>query len=345
MDINSAIFSIIDHEKLDEIQMKDTIYAIEKKYQGTYTDLGNKEESEIISLLKESDWRDVVHAKFSNTNNWLYRIITDNGRSAFLNLIDIKENGNYLDVGSGWGQVTLPLGKMGNAFALDLTEQRLSILREIARQEGLKYINYLQGNFLTFPFKDNSFDLVIFNGSLEWIGIGRNSGESIQSIQSEALKKVASILKPDGQVYIGIENSIGLKYIMGSMDDHTGISYISFLDEKKAQQKYQEIKKDRLPAKTWSLTEYIDLLNNAGLEIVNIYACFPDYKLIRQMINIKNINNFILNSSNTFKEYNGIDGQELEFNNILNDLYKVFARNNIMQHFVPSYGIIAKKRR
>ena len=75
------------------------------------------------------------------------------------------------------------------------------------------------GNFCTFPLASEQFDLVIFNGSLEYIG----SPDSFWKTQCAAMREAARILKHGGLVYVGIENSLGLKYLLDAPDDHTGI--------------------------------------------------------------------------------------------------------------------------
>jgi len=317
-------------------------FWIEKEIQGHYSDIKSDEELEIIDKLKKENWQDLVANRFYEKNPWLYSIITDRGRNLFLDFLPLKKGGNYLDVGSGWGQIAIPLSRHGNVFCLDITVSRLKILKEIARQEKSKLM-YLCGNYTTFPFEDNQFDLVILNGTLEWIALGTAS-KSIWQVQVEALKKTFDILSPGGYVYIGIENALGLKYIFGAPDDHTCIPYLAFLDEEKSKLVYsKKFPNKKLPAKTWSLIEYKTMLADAGLEIVDIYGCFPDYKLIRQMIPLKDINSIIAANGLPYPEHSGIDGTILPTNELLDAVYRLLAKNNIAEYFCPSFGIIARK--
>jgi hypothetical protein len=328
---------------LNEVTIVTSDLAVEKKYAGTYADLPEQEEKDLISELQNTPWNEVVYQRYFEKQPWLYRIITDQGRAQFLDLIHFKEDGTYLDIGSGWGQVSIPLAKYGHSVALDLTRNRLDILAEIARQENVS-LTRLQGNFLTFPFKHQLFDLIIFNGSLEWIASGRESHQSIKEVQLDALIKSSELLKNDGKVYIGIENSLGAKYLTGTNDDHTGVNHLMYLSEDSAIKKYRKIKESELPVKTWSLTEYEELFNMAGLEVEKVYACFPDYKLIRTMVQLEDVNNYILNYSHTVLEHDGADGHILKNSDELIELYKTLALSGIAQYFCPSYGFVLKKR-
>lgn len=330
-------------QDLNDITVINGDLAVELKYAGTYADLPEQEEKDLIAELQHFPWNEVVYQRYFEKQPWLYRIITDQGRAQFLDVINFKQNGRYLDIGSGWGQVSIPLARYGHSVALDLTRNRLDILAEIARQENVP-LTRLQGNFLTFPFKHQLFDLIIFNGSLEWIAAGRERNQSIKAIQLEALIKSANLLKNDGKVYIGIENSLGAKYITGTNDDHTGINHLMYLSEDKANKKYQKFKEGELPAKTWSLAEYEELFYRAGLKVEKVYACFPDYKLIRTMVQLEDLNHYILNHSHQVLEHDGADGHILKHSDELLQLYKTLAMNGIAQYFCPSYGFVLKKR-
>ena len=342
--LTELLSNIIDISS-ERINLLGNNYVSEQGYEGAYTDLCDDIEISLLKKLRQNPWQEVVASEFATTSPWLYRIIADRGRSLFLDILDIPKDGVFLDVGAGWGQVSLPLSRYGNVVALDLTANRLNILQEIARQEQVSLI-YTQGNFLTFPFKHNVFDLIIFNGSLEWIGLGRKEGNRIRDIQIEALRRGLELLKPGGQIYVGIENSLALKYLLGVPDDHTGLRFVTFLSETTAHSKYAtQNQSQQLPAKTWSLVEYRRIIAEAGLEEDRIYCCFPDYKLIRHMVDIRNINEFLTVRGLPYPEHNGQDGSPVGCEIELDALYRRLATNGIAEYFCPSYGLVLCKRR
>lgn len=333
----------IMNDRLNEVEKKGKDLWVEINSNVHYTDIGAKHEEEILQELKSSCWREVVNKRYSKLSPWLYKIITDRGRSLFLDFLPIKMGGKFLDVGSGWGQIAIPLSKYGNVFCLDVTLPRLNILREIARQERA-YLNYICGNYCTLPFGANQFDLVIFNGALEWISIGLPDNGILEA-QNIAIRKTYSILNPEGIIYIGIENAMGLKYLLGAPDDHTAIQDFSFLNEQEAVALYNKVTgKGNLRAKTWSLNEYKTLLLENGFEIVQIYGCFPDYKIIRQMIPLEDVNSFILDNSLSYHEHSGADGVPLPFIDKMKPIYSLLAKNGVAELFCPSFCIVAKKR-
>jgi SAM-dependent methyltransferase len=332
----------IDPSQADRIERRGDDLWVEADGTGDYTDIGMEAERGLVEVLKTTPWQDVIAHRFAVQNPWLYKIITDRGRSLFLDFVPVQPGGNFLDVGSGWGQVAIPLSRMGQVFCLDVSVGRLEILRQIARQERAA-LRYICGNYRTFPFAEEQFDLVVFNGSLEWIALG-SPDIGIWDAQAAALEKARRILKPGGVVYIGIENAMGLKYLLGAPDDHTGIPHLTFLDEAEAAALYAKLNGGkRLPAKTWSLNEYRALMEAAGLEILEIYACFPDYKLVRSMVPIPAVNSFLTETGLPYTEHSGTDGTELPCHHLLGPIYRLLARNGVAQYFCPSYAFIAKK--
>ena len=329
-------------EKSARVEHRPGELWVELHGEGHYQDTSNQEESEILAELRSLPWRDVVRNRFAVNRPWLYRIITDESRSAFLDRLPLKKGGAFLDVGSGWGQVAIPLSKFGDAFCLDLTLSRLNILREIARQEHAS-LKYVCGNFLTFPFEREQFDCVLFNGSLEYITVGGES-TSMYETQQTALVKAYSLLRPGGIVYLGIENSLGLKYLLGTPDDHTGIPYIMGRGEPDAKRLFEQKNGGgTLKVKTWSLGEYRKLLSGAGFEITQIYGCFPDYKIIREMIPLEDVNPTLARIGMPYPEHSGVDGAPIPANEQLPSMYRLLALNGIAENFCPSYAFACRR--
>ncbi len=302
------------------------------EHQGAYTDIGFQEETQLLEQLRSLPWRVVVEKQYAQDSPWLHRIITSRSRSRMLEKLDVPAGGQFLDVGSGWGQITIPLAQRGNAHALDLTVRRLRILKEIARQESTSPSLYC-GNILTFPFRDDFFDLIVVNGMLEYVGIGRD--ESDRDSHLAALSRLCSMLRPDGTLYIGIENATGLKYLLGAPDDHTGRSHFTYLKGRQ----------DGVDARTWGLDEYYQLFDEAGLVPRQSFACFPDYKLIEHMVDLREIDDFLISRGLPAPEHSGVDGALLGRDGTFASLYRILARLGVSRYFAPSFGFILKPQR
>lgn len=98
----------------------------------------------------------------------------------FLRSLDLKldENSCVLDAGSGTGIVTLGFHGAGfrpkKTVALDLSFNSLQVAREQFqkdKQTDAEAVSVTQGNILSLPFADATFDLVLTCGVLEYVSL------------------------------------------------------------------------------------------------------------------------------------------------------------------------------
>ena len=85
--------------------------------------------------------------------------------------------------------------------------------------------------------------------------------------------------------------------------------------------------------------------DTTGIGGASACKCFPDYKVIRQMIPLRDVNTILEKTGLPYPEHSGSDGAPLSFCDRLDHLYKLLAKNGIAEYFCPSYGLIARKPR
>ena len=118
--------------------------------------------------------------------------------------LKLDEKSIVLDAGCGTGLVTLAFHKAGyrpeKTFALDLSFNSLTVAQEQFKKD--KYavdedVEAIQGNLLSMPFADETFDAILTCGALEYVPL------------DDGLRELARILKPNGKlVLIPIRPSI-----------------------------------------------------------------------------------------------------------------------------------------
>ena len=117
----------------------------------------------------------------------------------YLGSLDLKldENSLVLDAGSGTGIVTLGFYSAGfqpkKTVALDLSFNSLQVSREQFGKDKMtraKKISAVQGNILNLPFSDETFDLVLTCGVLEYVAL------------DDGLKEFARVLKKDAKLVL-----------------------------------------------------------------------------------------------------------------------------------------------
>ncbi len=129
-----------------------------------------------------------------------------NSVADFLKTLDLKidDQSLVLDAGSGTGIMTLGFQAAGyqskKTIALDLSFNLLEVSREEFRKDqeaNAENIAPVQGNILEMPFADNTFDLVLTCGVLEYVPL------------DEGIKEMARVLKKGAKlVLIPVKSSL-----------------------------------------------------------------------------------------------------------------------------------------
>lgn len=302
-----------------------------------------------LSLVAEIEagrpWAEVVRERYGNSRPWLYRIIADPSRIAFFDSVLPAGEGPVLDIGAGWGQITRPLAARRPVVCVEPVAERMAFIRAAARQEGVHdRIACVESDYLELEFTTR-FAAVCAIGVLEWAGAFQESSDP-QRRQRDFLTKIRRDLAPGGALVLGIENRIGLKYLLGCPDDHIGVPHIACLPAPLAARRWHEATRHTLRSFTYTMPELTDLLRDAGFSRAEFFAAFPDYKLPSAIVPIGPDGAAVsdwFNRNAPPPEHNGYDGTPLDaaFQESLSAHYKTLAAARIAHHFVPSFFVRA----
>lgn len=306
--------------------------------------------SELLSLVAEIEqgrpWRDAVAVRYAQTNPWLHRIVTDANRTAFFRDVLPAGAGPVLDIGSGWGQIARPLARERPTVALEPVAERLAFIRASARQDGLdRDLTYIEADYFETEFTTR-FAAICAIGVFEWVGAFQESVDPRER-QRAFLRKTRGELAEGGALVLGIENRLGLKYLLGCPDDHIGVPHIACLPAELAIRRWQETSQHTLRSFTYSLVELEQLLRATGFAQIEFFAAFPDYKLPERIIALADggaaLHEF-LRTGALPPEHNGYDGSPLDpsFRNELAAQYRALAVAGVARHFVPSFFVRAR---
>ena len=291
-------------------------------------------------------WRSVVGARFSATKPWLHSIITSPARTAFFGSVLPTGEGAVLDLGSGWGQIARPLAHHRPVAAVEPVAERLDFIEESARQEGVHdRITYLEADYLELELSTR-FAAICVIGVFEWVGAFQNHSDP-QDRQRDFLRKARSDLMEGGHLIMGIENRLGLKYLLGCPDDHLGVAGIACLPAPLAKERWLAHSGHQLQSFTYSPYELAELLHAAGFKNLEFFGAFPDYKLPEVILpfgeNGAAINSWLTQNGLPPAEHNGYDGSPLspEFNEALTAHYRTLASERAAHTFVPSFFVRA----
>lgn len=151
-------------------------------------------------------------------------------RADFHFFIPADREAVVLDVGSGYGNVTIPLARYyQRVVAVDASRELLEFSRLRSQAEGVNNIDHVHVEPLyhcNLPFKQKSFDVIVLNGVWEWAAHGSDDLDP-QETQERVLQYLATLLKDDGVFCIGIENRLFPGWIR--RDPHSKLKWTTIL--------------------------------------------------------------------------------------------------------------------
>ncbi|HLP44007.1 MAG TPA: class I SAM-dependent methyltransferase [Candidatus Nanoarchaeia archaeon] len=307
-----------------------TIEGIPFYSEDRYWGKAPKEELEnAISLIENEGWES-FKKHYKNRFDFTF----EENRADWRFVIPLSKSSKVLDAGAGMGRITIPLARVVNkVVSLDNSFLRLKYLKLRAKQEGLNNIEVLVGDIFDSPFEKESFDLIVMNGLLEWVGATTRYPDP-RVAQIESLKICKGLLKKDGVLYIGIENRAALAYLRGA--DHLGIYYTSYMPRFLANW-YTKLRKGRkYDTYTYTKAGYEKLLKEAGLTNYEFYLPYPGYNMPRVMIPYTNLDALAY----TIQSLMSAKGKRAA-------LVRLIGKSRLMiwiyRHFFFSYGIVVTK--
>ena len=266
---------------------------------------------------------------------FLYRYATDPTRADWRFLLPLDAKSRVLDIGAGWGALSMAIApEVGVVVASDDMIERARFLEIRARQSGLDNVIACAAPAEQIPFPDGTFDLVILNGVLEWVGVSRVRKDP-REVQKLVLENVARKLAPGGHLWVAIENRWGYHYFTGTPDDHTKIWGTNLMPRWLANTVTHRRTGRDYRAYTHGLGGYRRLLNSSGFDRVRFWATVPTYRNPRELIP--------LDDPTVFDWYTRRNGTESAKRRFKAAAAQWAFRSGILPRMMPHFGIVARK--
>lgn len=247
--------------------------------------------SELVRLARNEGWLSALELHLDDhgrRKEYVREYVASEARADFRFLMSVDKNATILDVGSGWGNISVAFARRSDlVYALDTTLSNLQFVEIRARQEGLNNVLPLLGDAVCLPQPSHSCDAVLMVGVLEWIPWGRSDGKP-KELQLKALSEAFRTLKPGGQLYLGIENRFGFKYFLGFPEPHTGLRFASLLPRSLADLYSRKVRDAPFREWTYSEHELTDMLHQVGFGMVKCYYPIPSYQNFRYITDYGN---------------------------------------------------------
>jgi SAM-dependent methyltransferase len=230
-----------------------------------YSD-GDAVENHIFHIIQSASDKSVASRELAGSiRDWatLYHLSAD--RSNIIRPIVDQLEGPILEIGSGCGAITRFLGEQGfEVVAVEGSARRGAIGAERCRD--LPNVNVVAEPFQNFDI-GRKFKTITLIGVLEYARMFYDKFEVEDPIDL-MLKRIATLLEPDGKLIIAIENQIGLKYFAGFPEDHLNQPMLGI-----------ESRYTNKSAVTFGKKELGERMAAVGLGHHQWWYPFPDYKL------------------------------------------------------------------
>lgn len=293
-----------------------------------YSD-GDSAEDYLFSVLKASADVSANSAELlAAIRDWPSEYHLSPARHNLLRHIPFKPTDRILELGSGCGAMTRYLAETGaTVVAVEGSRRRATIAAERCRD--LSNVTIYCDNIADFAPADK-FDYVTLIGVLEY------APKFIQAADPVAacLEQAAALLKDDGSLVLAIENQLGLKYLSGCGEDHTGFPFFGIHD----------LYGEGTPI-TFGKAELGSRLRSSGFADASFLYPFPDYKLptvilTESAFDRRDFAVADLLCRSFSRDYGGETPRAFHENLA----WRPLARNGLVQDHANSFLVMARKR-
>jgi ubiquinone/menaquinone biosynthesis C-methylase UbiE len=245
-------------------------------------------EIDMTKIQSEEEFRKYIKQNFDHADkDWTIGTLRGKRISDILMKYNFDfENGIVLDLGSGFGGISLFFArKSKRLLSLDINKKLLTVTHK-----RLKFLNQtnnhtMVGNAVTIPLKAQSLDLTCVIGTLEWVPCS-DSNSNPEDLQFETLRELWRILKKDGKLLLAIENRYYLGYWLGRKDHHSGLRFVPILPRGLANIVSETIRGEPYLNWTHSYSHLSSMLERAGFKILSVYMGIPSYTFPKELVDI-----------------------------------------------------------
>lgn len=280
-------------------------------------------EEELLEIAKNHS-REEFNRIIDDREKWPLLYHFSHIRENIVSWLPITRNDHVLEIGSGCGAVTGALARRaGQVTCVDLSKRRSLV--NAYRNKDFDNINILVGNFQDIEKNlKETYDYITLIGVFEY----SEGYIGTENPYVDMLKIIASHLKPEGKIIIGIENKLGMKYWAGCTEDHTGLYFEGLEGYPRSQ-----------GVRTFTRRELEEIFQKAGLGNGEFYYPYPDYKFPMAIFSDR-----WLPAEGDLKEINyNYDRERVRLFNETN-VYNTILREGLFPVYTNSYLAILRKK-
>ena len=231
----------------------------------------------LLTIVDDHGWINTLHDYIAeNESDAVLQNAANRTRLNVLFTLPLGRRNRALDLGCGWGLHSIGLAYLfDEVYSVDSTLERLKLLKLRADNQNLTNVKPIHADINRMPFPPNSFDFILSNGVLEWMGVNRINLDP-QTLQESFLRNLYRLLEPGGTLAIGIENRFAYGFLSGGIDNHSHMRFTSVVPRALATLMSLRKRGEPYQTYTYSLTGYRKILQKIGFNVA-VLTPFPNY--------------------------------------------------------------------
>ena len=203
---------------METIEVIGKVRLNKRWYRGSdsYSD-GDSAENELLSIVSQHTPED-YNGIIMRQGSWPLLYHLSPVRENIIGWYPFREGARVLELGAGCGAVTgalLDRGLQVSAVDLSLRRCRINAERHANCDDLEIFVGAIEDVLQNI---EAQFDYVLLIGVLEYAAMF----SSHEAPQEYMLRCIERVLKPEGELIVAIENQLGIKYLAGCREDHTG---------------------------------------------------------------------------------------------------------------------------
>jgi len=232
---------------------------------------------DVLEATRTRHWREVFRTSNDPDIARAFTFIANLNRTSWQYFLPSGKGRAALCVGEGMGATADALSRnYASVVALEPVLPRVQFMRRRFGQDRIDNVRIVRASFPGVPFARQSFDLVVFNGVLEWLPSGQRA-ENPAAVQLSALRRAFELLRPGGWVYIGIENRWCYEYFLGAPDPHVKVRWVTIAPRSIANWLMRHTKVGRYENYLYGSRGYRRLLRRAGFSDAQVFIAVDSY--------------------------------------------------------------------
>jgi SAM-dependent methyltransferase len=285
-------------------------------------------------LLRDAEtrgWKAALEMRKEPRCEAVLDLVVNPRRSNFLDLLPAPKGDVAIDIGCGYGGISLQLTRnYREVFGLDSGLERLQFLNIVCKQEKIRDLHPMHLQDVTsLPFATESADLVVLVGVFEYLPLSYPS-LSIGEVQHRVLRELHRVLKPGGYLYLGTKNRFGWPYLRGAMD-HNRLRFGPVLPRNVAERAARILYHKPYRIVVDSLPSYRKMLRMAGFAAPSFFWPLPGYQAPERFAHLEGSPRF-----RSTVEAGQLHGWKAI-------VLPALSRFGLLKYVVPHFSIIAGK--